>query len=146
MGSAQTGLALRLSPRQASDFELLANGGFAPLRGFMGSEDWASVCDRMRLAGGEIWSIPITLATDLEAPVGEVVELSSPNGKALGRLTVEEVFERQVDKEAELVYLTTDDEPAGFIHARQQKRIGRVVRRNHLAVVQRPDVPGDARV
>jgi sulfate adenylyltransferase len=120
MGSAQTGLALRLSPRQASDFELLANGGFAPLRGFMGSEDWASVCERMRVAGGDIWSIPITLATDLEASVGDVVELSAPNGKALGRLTVEEIFEREVDKEAKLVYLTTDDEHPGVAAIRSE--------------------------
>src|SRR4051794_26360667 len=111
--SASTNLTLALTARQASDFELLANGGFAPLGGFMGSDDWASVCEKMRLADGGIWSIPITLPTDLEASVGDVVELSAPNGKALGRLTVEEVFERDVDKEAELVYLTTDAEHPG---------------------------------
>jgi len=120
MGDAETGVALRLSPRQASDFELLANGGFAPLRGFMGSDEWGSVCEKMRLASGEIWSIPITLATDLEASVGDLVELSAPNGKALGRLTVEEVFEREVDKEAELVYLTTDDEHPGVAAIRRE--------------------------
>src|SRR5919197_6309301 len=120
MVDAETGLALRLSPRQASDFELLANGGLAPLRGFMGSEDWASVCETMRLGSGEIWSIPITLATDLEASVGDSIELSAPNGKTLGRLTVEEVFEREVDKEAELVYLTTDDEHPGVAAIRRE--------------------------
>ena len=56
----------------------------------------------MRLTSGEIWPIPITLATDLEASVGDVVELKAPNGKRLGRLTVEEIYERDVDKEAEL--------------------------------------------
>src|SRR5687768_15625195 len=120
MGDAETGLALRLSPRQASDFELLANGGFAPLGGFMGSEDWSSVCEKMRLATGEIWSIPITLATDIEASAGDSIELSAPNGKALGRLTVEEVFERELDKEAELVYLTTDDEHPGVAAIRRE--------------------------
>jgi len=120
MGSADTALALTLTARQASDFELLANGGFAPLRGFMGSDDWSSVCENMRLAGGEVWSIPITLATDLEAGVGDVVELSAPNGKALGRLTVDEVFERDVDREAELVYLTTDDAHPGVAAIRRE--------------------------
>src|SRR5215211_702257 len=113
MGSPETALALTLSARQASDFELLANGGFAPLEGFMGAEDWRSVCERMRLAGGDIWPIPITLTTDLEASPGDPIELSAPNGKRLGRLTVEEVFERDVDTEAELVYRTTDDEHPG---------------------------------
>ena len=76
----------------------------------------------MRLATkpGEIWSIPITLATDLEARVGDVIELSAPNGKALGRLTVEEIFDRDVDTEAEKVYLTTDDEHPGVAAIRRE--------------------------
>ena len=73
MGSTETGLALTLTSRQASDFELLANEGFAPLRGFMGSDDWRSVCESMRLVAGDYWSIPITLATDLECGPGDVV-------------------------------------------------------------------------
>ena len=117
-----TALALTLSARQASDFELLANGGFAPLDGFMGSEDWRSVCERMRLATkpGEIWSIPITLASGLNAAPGDVAELAAPNGKRLGRLRVEEVFERDMDTEAELVYGTIDDEHPGVAAIRRE--------------------------
>ncbi len=113
MGSPETGLALTLTARQASDFELLANGGLAPLRGFMGAEDWRSVCETMRLASGEIWSIPVTLATDLECGPGDVVELAAPGGKQLGRLHVEEVFERDLEREAESVYRTTDRDHPG---------------------------------
>src|SRR3954447_24855984 len=122
MGSPDTALALRLTPRQASDFELLANGGFAPLTGFMGADDWRSVCDGMRLASrpDEIWSIPITLATDLDASAGDVVELSAPNDKPLGRLRVEEIFERDTDQEAELVYGTTDDAHPGVAAIRRE--------------------------
>ena len=108
-----TALALTLTARQASDFELLANGGFAPLQGFMGSDDWRSVCENMRLTSGQIWPIPITLQADLDVSEGDVVELSAPNGKELGRLTVEEVWERDVDLAAENVYRTTDDEHPG---------------------------------
>jgi sulfate adenylyltransferase len=106
-------LSLTLSARQTADFELLANGGFAPLGGFMGAEDWSSVVDSMRLADGGIWSIPIVLATDLDAAVGDVVELRADDGKALGRLSIEEVFERDVEREAELVYRTRDDAHPG---------------------------------
>jgi sulfate adenylyltransferase len=121
MGSPDTALALTLTARQASDFELLANGGFAPLRGFMGSDDWRSVCEDMRLASTDgIWSIPITLATDFDAATGDVVELSAPNGKALGRLTVEEVFDRDVELEAERVYRTTDEEHPGVAAIRRE--------------------------
>src|SRR6188474_2470713 len=122
MGSPDTALALTLTARQTSDFELLANGGFAPLSGFMGADDWRSVCEQMQLASrpDEIWSIPITLATDMEASAGDVVELSAPNGKALGRLEVSEVFDRDVDTEAELVYRTTDDEHPGVAAIRRE--------------------------
>ena len=67
MGSAETAPGADAdAARQASDFELLANGGFAPLAGFMGSDDWRSVCETCGSPSGEIWPIPITLATDLE--------------------------------------------------------------------------------
>jgi sulfate adenylyltransferase len=118
--SAPTTLALQLSSRQASDFELLGNGGFAPLTGFMGSADHKSVCEDMRLTSGEIWPIPITLATDLECEVGDVIELSAPNGKALGRLTVEEIYDKDVELEAEQVYRTTDNEHPGVAAIREE--------------------------
>src|ERR687897_1772514 len=79
----------------------------------MGADDWRSVVESMRTAGGEIWSIPIVLATALDAAPGDVVELSAADGKALGRLTIEETFERDVEREAELVYRTTDDDHPG---------------------------------
>jgi sulfate adenylyltransferase len=115
MANAKTeqALSLTLSARQTADFELLANGGFEPLQGFMGADDWRSVVESMRLSGGGIWSIPIVLATDLDAAAGDVVELSAHDGKDLGRLTVEEVFERDVEREAEQVYRTTDDAHPG---------------------------------
>jgi sulfate adenylyltransferase len=75
----------------------------------------------MRLATTDgIWSIPITLASDLEAGPGDVVELSAPNGKHLGRLRVEEVFDRDVELEAEKVYRTTDEEHPGVAAIRRE--------------------------
>ncbi len=105
---------LTLSARQTADFELLGNGGFAPLTGFQGSEDWTSVVENMTLADGkEVWPIPVVLATDLDASEGDVVELSADNGKKLGRIRVSEVWERDVEKEAENVYRTTDEAHPG---------------------------------
>ena len=49
-----------LTPRQLCDLELLANGGFSPLTGFMTRGDYESVRDRMRLASGVLWPMPIT--------------------------------------------------------------------------------------
>ncbi len=105
---------LTLSARQTADFELLGNGGFAPLTGFQGSEDWNSVVENMTLADGkEVWPIPVVLATDLDAAEGDVIELSADNGKKLGRIRVSEIFERDTKKEAEHVYRTTDEAHPG---------------------------------
>jgi sulfate adenylyltransferase len=110
---SKTDLLLQLSERHTADFEMIANGGFAPLSGFQGSEDWASVVEKMRLAEGGYWPIPITLASDLDCAVGDVVALSSDEGEAVGSLTVTEIFERDGRREAELVYGTTDSEHPG---------------------------------
>ena len=109
MSETMTELSLTLSERHTADFEMIGNGGFAPLTGFQGSADWERVCAEMRTGSGEYWPIPITLATDLDCAVGDVVSLLSDEGAPLGRLTVEEIFERDVKREAEQVYLTTDE-------------------------------------
>ena len=68
---------------------MIGNGGFAPLTGPQGSEDWKTVVENMTLADGEYWPIPITLATDLEVSEGDTVEITSDEGKELGTLKVE---------------------------------------------------------
>ncbi len=40
-----------LTPRQLCDLELLLDGSFSPLTGFLGRADHDAVCRRMRLAG-----------------------------------------------------------------------------------------------
>ena len=54
-------LSWDLTPRQICDLELLMNGGFAPLKGFLGQADYESVVDTMRLADGTLWPMPINL-------------------------------------------------------------------------------------
>src|SRR5260370_34686987 len=54
--------AIRLTPVQHSDLFCIATGVFSPLTGFVGRADYESIVDRMRLADGTVWSIPVTLA------------------------------------------------------------------------------------
>lgn len=94
-----------------SDLELIGNGAFSPLSGFLSQKDYESVVQNMRLASGQIWSIPITLpvseeqANNLE--LNETVKLVH-NGEVYGVLTVEDKFTPNKAKEAEAVYRTAD--------------------------------------
>jgi sulfate adenylyltransferase len=108
-----------LSARQAADLELLAVGGFSPLRGFQGSDDWRRVVDEMRLADGLVWSIPVTLATPAEASVGDELALFGSD-RLLAVLAVEEIFERDLEHEAEKVYRTTDGAHPGVAALRAE--------------------------
>ena len=52
---------LVMNDRQICDLELLLNGAFQPLTGFMDESNYNSVLNNMRLSSGELWPIPITL-------------------------------------------------------------------------------------
>jgi len=105
-------IELRLSPRQTADFELLANGGFAPLDGFQGHAAWETVTESMRLPDGRPWPIPVTLDSET-GEVGDRIVLVGHEGTTLGTLVVEEVYERDLRREAQQVYRTTDDSHPG---------------------------------
>ncbi len=103
---------IQLTAKQTADFELLANGGFAPLSGFQGQADWDAVVETMHLAGGAPWSIPVTLGSEA-GETGETVNLIGSHGEELGTLQIEEVYERDLRREAEKVYRTTDEAHPG---------------------------------
>ena len=50
-----------MTARQICDIELLMNGGFNPLKGFMSQADYDGVVTNMRTASGALFPIPITL-------------------------------------------------------------------------------------
>jgi sulfate adenylyltransferase len=109
-----------LTPRQLCDLELLLNGGFSPLRGFLTRADYESVCASMRLADGTLWPIPVTL--DLpESLAGELgpgakLALRDPEGVMLAALNVEDVWVPDRVAEAESVFGTTSPEHPGVAH------------------------------
>ncbi|NQU28829.1 MAG: adenylyltransferase, partial [Candidatus Marinimicrobia bacterium] len=53
--------SLTVNERQICDLELLLNGGFSPLTGFLGKTDYESVLKTMRLVDGTLWPLPVTL-------------------------------------------------------------------------------------
>ncbi len=109
-----------LTPRQQCDLELLANGGFSPLRGFMTRAEAEAVCGSMRLADGTLWPIPIVLDVPEEFAralgAGTTLALRDPEGVMLAALHVAEVWRPDRRAEAEAVYGTTSREHPGVAH------------------------------
>jgi len=104
--------SIQLNSREVSDLELIANGAFTPLTGFMARSDYTRVVDEGRLASGVPWTIPITLSTTAERArelkIGRTVALLSPAGELVGSLVLEEVYEYDRAREALAVFGTDD--------------------------------------
>ncbi|MHB8377530.1 MAG: sulfate adenylyltransferase [Dehalococcoidia bacterium] len=124
--------ALALNSRELADLELLANGGFSPLDGFMTRAQYQSVVDAMHLPDGLPWSIPITLsiASDDANRIKGDVALTDPAGIPLAVMTVAEQFEYDRRHEAQEVYRTTEDKHPGVaaLYAQDDVLVGGPVR------------------
>ena len=103
-----------LTPRQICDLELLMNGGFNPLNGFMSEADYTSVVSSMRLADGVLWPMPITLDVDKAfskiIELGQDIALRDQEGVILATLTVKDRW--QPDKNLEAIEVFGADDLA----------------------------------
>ena len=102
-----------LTPRQICDLELLMNGGFNPLKGFLTEDDYNGVVNDMRLTDGTLWPMPITLdvsegfAGNIE--LGQDIALRDQEGVILATMTVTDRWEPNKAHEAEKVFGADDD-------------------------------------
>ncbi len=101
-----------LTPRQLCDLELLLNGGFAPLAGFMGQADYGAVLADMRLASGALCPIPVTLdvsetfAADLS--LGQDIALRDDEGVIIALMTLTDLWRPDKSAEARQVFGADD--------------------------------------
>jgi sulfate adenylyltransferase len=113
-----------LTPRQLCDLELILNGGFSPLEGFMTQADFHPVCREMRLADGTLWPIPVTLdVTDEVAErlsAGGSLALRDPEGVMLAVLHVEDKWVIDREEKAQSVFGTLDQKHPGVAHIFQR--------------------------
>ena len=102
-----------LTPRQICDLELLMNGGFNPLKGFLSEADYDSVVETMRLADGSLWPIPITLDVSEKfaetVEIGQDIALRDQEGVILATMTVTDKWRPNKAREAELVFGANDE-------------------------------------
>lgn len=106
-----------LSERQLCDLELIINGGFSPLEGFMVQKDYDSVVDTLRLANGTLFPIPVTLDVSqedinrLSLVKGRRVTLRDPrDDQALAIITIDDIY--KPDRVKEAIRVLGADDPA----------------------------------
>lgn len=89
---------------------MLATGAFSPLDRFMSAEDYRRVLEEMRLANGQLFPIPITLpvASDERVELDREVALLDAKNEILAVMTVEEIYEWDIETTARQVFGTTD--------------------------------------
>ena len=103
---------IKLRPREVSDLEMIANGAFSPLEGFMCEDDYTAVRGNKHLVSGLPWTIPVTLSASDDFASGFTegtdIALYSGDDHLLGVLHLRQKFRYDKQREAERVYLTTD--------------------------------------
>jgi sulfate adenylyltransferase len=105
-------LSWDLTPRQMCDIELLLNGAFSPLTGFLTEQEYGGVCADMRLPSGVLWPIPVTLDVKEEfakqIDPGAHIALRDPEGVLIATMEVTSIYRPDLMAEAQAVFGTTD--------------------------------------
>ena len=101
-----------LTPRQICDLELLMNGGFHPLKGFLSKADYDNVVEEMRLTDGTLWPMPVTLDVpqafaDRVEP-GQDIALRDQEGVILAIMSVTDKWTPDKSREAQKVFGADD--------------------------------------
>jgi sulfate adenylyltransferase len=103
---------LQVNTWTISDIDCIAVGAFSPLTGFMNEADYKSVVDKMHLANGLAWSIPVTLSVDKpfadNLMIGDQVALVGADEVTYAILDVESIYTVDQQHEAVNVFKTDD--------------------------------------
>ena len=106
-----------LNLRQTCDLDLILDGSFYPLKGFLTQKEYLSVCENIHLPSGELWPIPINLDVSKEfaetLTLGEEISLKDQEGVNLAILVVEDIWCPEKLFEADKVFGSTNNEHPG---------------------------------
>ncbi len=120
--------AVRMTSRETGDLIMMGIGGFTPIEGFMGYEDWKGICDEYKMADGTFWPIPITLSTTKgnadSIKIGEDVALiDEESGEIMATMTVKEKYTIDKVHECKKVFGTDDTEHPGVAKVMAQGEV-----------------------
>jgi sulfate adenylyltransferase len=108
---------IALADRRLSDLELIANGAFSPLEGFMGRADYENCIINQRLSNGLPWTIPVTLAVSEDEAaslsIDQEIALVDKFENILAIMELGEIYRYDKEREARLVYRTLEDAHPG---------------------------------
>lgn len=123
---AKTLTQVRITSRETADLIMMGIGGFTPLGGFMGYDDWKGVCAECKMADGTFWPIPITASTTEgqadSIKIGEEVALvDEETGEIMATMKVTEKYKIDKEFECQNVYKTNDREHPGVAMVMNQE-------------------------
>ncbi len=126
IGDAASLPVLRLSSRETSDLIMMAIGAFSPLSGFALRDDYRQIVETMHLGDGTLWPVPITLSVTRQQAdtltIGESVALvDDESGELMATMRIEDKYSYDKEKEAKLVFQTSDPAHPGVAKVLAQK-------------------------
>ncbi|MEO5356004.1 MAG: sulfate adenylyltransferase [Nitrospirae bacterium YQR-1] len=125
MKKAKTLTQVKMASREVGDLIMMGIGGFTPLDGFMGHDDWKGVCDNYLMTDGVFWPIPVTISTSKEQADSlknnqEVALVDDETGEIMGTMVIKEKYSIDKIHECKKVYRTDDQAHPGVAMVMQQ--------------------------
>lgn len=116
---------VRITSREAGDLIMMGIGGFTPLDGFMGHDDWKGVCSEYKTTDNTFWPIPITVSTTEGQAAGlkkneEIALVSEETGEIMATMKVSDKYKVDKEYECKQVFRTTDMEHPGVAMVMKQ--------------------------
>ncbi len=121
--------AVTMASRETADLIMMGIGGFTPLDGFMGHDDWKGSCsDDMKLTDGTFWPIPVTLSVNQgkadSIKIGqEVLLVDEETEEQMGTMKVTEKYKIDKKWECKQVFTTDDMEHPGVRLVMSQEEV-----------------------
>ena len=99
-----------LGEAQLCDIELILNGAFSPLEGFVTHQEYQGIIENMRLPSGLLWPIPVTLDVKPEfveqISEGETIALRDQEGVIIATMEIQDIWTPDKAVEAAAVFGT----------------------------------------